>query len=361
MVGITAITATTATMIYESIGTGVIYSATASYAYIVTNNHVIERDNGQPAKRIRVTLPSGSTVTATLVGRDTTTDIAVLRVKARKLTPAVFRTDLSQLAHGDFVVAIGNAKVLKHPVTSGNVTAILKNIDYPGLSGVHEVIESSAPLDHGNSGGPLADVDARVVGINMAELLSGRGRHLPARRSGGGGSEAAHGRGQVAAGATAHARLLGALAEAWPRATRSWQMRTPSMASVLHESAPAYWHTRPSMIAPPSTIGRAVAQLLLLAPQEAHRGLHALEGGHDQARKTDHVGSRAPDLARNLSGDTSTPRSITLKSKPRSDVANMFLPMSWMSPATVPSTIGPGRRPRLGLLLRAAAPGRAPP
>ena len=175
VVGITAVTATTATMIYQSIGAGVIYSATASYAYIITNNHVIERDDGKPAKRIKVTLPSGSTVSATLVGRDATTDIAVLRVKARKLTPAVFRTDLSQLIHGDFVVAVGNAKVLKHPVTSGNVTAILKNIDYPGLSGVHEVIESTAPLDHGNSGGPLADVEARVVGINMAELLDGEG------------------------------------------------------------------------------------------------------------------------------------------------------------------------------------------
>ena len=171
VVGITAIMATTATMIYESIGTGVIYSATATYAYIITNNHVIERDNGQAAKRIRVTLPSGSTVSATLVGRDTTTDLAVLRVRARKLTAAVFRTDLSQLIHGDFVVAIGNAKVLKNPVTSGNVTTVLDNIDYPGLSGVHSVIESTTPLDHGNSGGPLADVDAQVVGINMAELL----------------------------------------------------------------------------------------------------------------------------------------------------------------------------------------------
>jgi serine protease Do len=175
VVGITAITGTTATMIYESLGTGVIYSATATYAYIVTNNHVIERDDGRPAKRIRVTLPSGSTVTATLVGRDTTTDLALLRVKARKLTAAVFRTDLSQLVHGDFVVAVGNAKVLENPVTSGNITAVLKNIDYPGLSGVHKVIESTAPLDHGNSGGPLADVDARIVGINMAELLSGAG------------------------------------------------------------------------------------------------------------------------------------------------------------------------------------------
>ena len=175
VVGIAAVTRTTATMIYESIGTGVIYSATASSAYIITNNHVIERDDGNAAKRIKVTLPSGSTVSATLVGRDPSVDLAVLKVKARKLTPAVFRTDLSELSHGDFVVAIGNGKVLKQPITSGNIIAILKNIDYPGLSGVNRVIESSVPLDHGNSGGPLADIDSKVVGINMAELLDGEG------------------------------------------------------------------------------------------------------------------------------------------------------------------------------------------
>ena len=98
VVGITATRAVTASTIYYKLGTGVIYSATATTAYIVTCNHVIERDDGTAAKRIRVTLPSGSTVTATLVGRDPSTDIAVLRVKARKLTPAVFRTDLSELA-----------------------------------------------------------------------------------------------------------------------------------------------------------------------------------------------------------------------------------------------------------------------
>jgi S1-C subfamily serine protease len=175
VVGVTAVVATTKTKIYQSIGTGVVYSATASSGYIVTNNHVIIRDDGTPAKRIRVTLPSGSTVTATLVGRDPDTDIAVLKVKARNLKAPVFRTDLAQLAPGEFVVAIGNAKVLAHPVTSGNVTALLENIEYPGLSGVHEVIESTVPLAHGNSGGPLADAEAQVVGINMAELLSGEG------------------------------------------------------------------------------------------------------------------------------------------------------------------------------------------
>lgn len=175
VVGITATVATTKTKIYQSIGTGVVYSATASSGYIVTNNHVIIRDDGTPAKRIKVTMPSGSTVTATLVGRDPDTDIAVLKVRGRGLKTPVFRADLDLLPPGEFVVAIGNAKVLAQPVTSGNVTALLEDIEYPGLSGVHEVIESTVPLAHGNSGGPLADAKARVVGINMAELLSGEG------------------------------------------------------------------------------------------------------------------------------------------------------------------------------------------
>ena len=81
VVGVTAVVATTKTQIFQSIGTGVVYSATTSYGYIITNNHVIIRDDGTPAKRIRVTLPSGSSVSATLVGRDPTTDIAVLKVK----------------------------------------------------------------------------------------------------------------------------------------------------------------------------------------------------------------------------------------------------------------------------------------
>jgi S1-C subfamily serine protease len=175
VVGVTAVVATTKTQIFQSIGTGVVYSATASSGYIITNNHVIIRDDGTPAKRIRVTLPSGSIVSATLVGRDPTTDIAVLKVKGRGLKAPVFRTDMSQLLPGEFMVAVGNAKVLVHPVTSGEVTEVLTNIEYPGLSGVDEVIETTVPLAHGNSGGPLADALAQVVGINMAELLSGEG------------------------------------------------------------------------------------------------------------------------------------------------------------------------------------------
>jgi len=117
-----------------------------------------------------VTLSNGKTLAATIVGRDPTTDLAVLRVRARGLRPAVFRTDLSALAAGDFVVAMGNPKILAHPVLSGQVTAFLHQVRYKGLCGVHDVIESNVALVHGNSGGPLVDALARVIGINVAEL-----------------------------------------------------------------------------------------------------------------------------------------------------------------------------------------------
>ena len=170
---VTAVAETNTTGYFELEGTGVVYEQSGSYAYIVTNNHVIERDDGSVSKRIRVTLPSGSTVTATLIGRDTTTDLAVLRVKSRRVVPAVFRTDLSQLRVDDFVVAIGKPKQLKQPIVSGNVIDFYKSVNYPDpvLTGIHEIIESTAPLEHGYSGGPLLDYESRVIGINMAKFV----------------------------------------------------------------------------------------------------------------------------------------------------------------------------------------------
>ena len=170
---VTAVAETDTTGYFELDGTGVVYDQVGSYAYIVTSNHVIERNDGKASKRIRVTLPSGSTVTATLIGRDLTTDLAVLRVKSKRVTAAVFRTDLSQLQADDFVVAIGKPRQLKKPIVSGNIIGFYKNVDYPdpALTGIHEVIESTAPLEHGFSGGPLLDYKGRVIGINMAKFL----------------------------------------------------------------------------------------------------------------------------------------------------------------------------------------------
>jgi serine protease Do len=170
---VTAVAETNTTGYFELEGTGVVYQTSGSYAYIVTNNHVIEREDGKASKRIRVTLPSGSRVTATLIGRDPACDLAVLRVKSKKVTPASFRTDLSGLEKDDFVVAIGKPKQLKNPVVSGNIIGLFEDIEYPDpkLTGIHEVIESTTPLVSGFSGGPLLDYKGRVVGINMAKFL----------------------------------------------------------------------------------------------------------------------------------------------------------------------------------------------
>jgi S1-C subfamily serine protease len=159
------------------LGTGVIYSASSSIAYVITCNHVIQRDDGSAAKRIRVTLPSGSTVTATLIGRSPTKDIAVLKVKARGLKQASFFTDISEVERGDFVVAVGKVKELKHPIVSGNVLGFADNVSFPQLPeiDVDNVIESSAPLEEGDSGGPLVNVLGQVIGINMGKPEEGQG------------------------------------------------------------------------------------------------------------------------------------------------------------------------------------------
>lgn len=172
---VTAVAETNTTGYFMLEGTGVVFKTSGSYAYIVTNNHVIERTDGKASTRIRVTLPSGSTVTATLIGRDPASDLAVLRVKSKRVVAATFRTDLSNLDEGDFVMAIGKPKMLKHPVVSGTVIRIapawqIVKLD-PSLTNIDMVIDSTTPVVEGFSGGPLLDYQGKVVGINMAKLV----------------------------------------------------------------------------------------------------------------------------------------------------------------------------------------------
>lgn len=177
VVGVTALLSSTKTQKLQSVGTGVVINVETGVALIVTNDHVIAREDGSAAKQISVRLPSGSVVSAVLVARDPHSDLALLRVRSRRVKPASFRSDLSTVAVGDWVVAIGNPKVLKEPVTSGYITALLDNVEIQNLPGVTSVIESTVPLEHGNSGGPLVDVDGWVIGINTGELQDG-GRAL---------------------------------------------------------------------------------------------------------------------------------------------------------------------------------------
>ena len=127
---------------------------------VVTNNHVIEG-----ADEITVNFNDGSKLTAELVGKDTKTDMAVLRVKPPKPLKAVKFGDAERLRVGDWVLAIGNPFGLGGSVSAGIVSARNRNIN----SGPYDnFIQTDAAINRGNSGGPLFNTAGEVVGINTA-------------------------------------------------------------------------------------------------------------------------------------------------------------------------------------------------
>ena len=140
-----------------SLGSGFIIDPTG---YIVTNNHVIEG-----ADQISVTLNDGTTLPAKLIGRDEKTDLALLKVVPKKPLPAAQFGDSDKARIGEWVIAIGNPFGLGGTVTAGIVSARNRDIN----SGPYDdFIQTDAPINRGNSGGPLFDMDGNVVGVNSA-------------------------------------------------------------------------------------------------------------------------------------------------------------------------------------------------
>ena len=125
---------------------------------IVTNEHVID-----DADQITVTLNDGTTLPAKLVGRDQKTDLALLRVKPAKPLPATHFGDSDHAHVGDWVLAIGNPFGLGSTVTAGIVSARNRDI---AAGPYDDFIQTDAPINRGNSGGPLFDMSGNVVGIN---------------------------------------------------------------------------------------------------------------------------------------------------------------------------------------------------
>jgi S1-C subfamily serine protease len=131
--------------------------------HVVTNYHVIEG-----ASKVEVSFSGNDEMPATVVGRDPSTDIAVLRIKGaqgRALTPLELgNSDLVRV--GDAVVAIGNPFGLERTVTAGIVSALQREITAPNGFAIDRVIQTDAAINHGNSGGPLLNADGRVIGVN---------------------------------------------------------------------------------------------------------------------------------------------------------------------------------------------------
>src|SRR5687767_7184703 len=167
-----------------SLGSGFLISADG---YIVTNNHVVSpARTGATVDEIVVTLADRREFEATLIGRDTATDLALLKINSNGL-PFVRFGDSTRTRVGEWVVAIGNPFGLGGTVTAGIVSALHRNL--PGGGVYDRYIQTDASINMGNSGGPMFDLDGNVVGINTA-LISptggniGIGLAIPAEQAG---------------------------------------------------------------------------------------------------------------------------------------------------------------------------------
>ncbi len=129
---------------------------------IVTNNHVVK-----DARRITVTMDDGQTLPATVVGTDPRTDIALLKIDAHHPLPYVQLGNSANAQPGEWVIAIGNPFGLSETVTAGIVSAVGRNI---GAGPYDQFIQVDAPINEGNSGGPLLTQDGKVIGMDTAIL-----------------------------------------------------------------------------------------------------------------------------------------------------------------------------------------------
>jgi len=150
---------------FQSAGSGVIVDA--KNGYIITNAHVLENAN-----EITVTFQDDRTSKAEVVGKDTGSDVAVLKVPTKNLADMPL-ADSSKAEVGDFVIAIGNPFGLQHTVTSGIISALGRSGINP--EGYEDFIQTDASINPGNSGGALVNLEGELVGVNTAIFSRGGG------------------------------------------------------------------------------------------------------------------------------------------------------------------------------------------
>jgi len=147
-------------------GSGFIFS---SDGLIFTNSHVVHG-----ADRVMVSLLNENEIEATLVGEDPDTDLAILKIYSDGYSVARLG-DAGELQIGQFVIAIGNPFGYQHTVTAGVVSALGRTLRTQSGGLVDNVIQSDAALNPGNSGGPMINTDAEVIGVNTAMINGAQG------------------------------------------------------------------------------------------------------------------------------------------------------------------------------------------
>ena len=156
-------------------GSGVIYKKEGDTAYIVTNTHVI---NG--AKKVDIRLADGTKVPGDIVGSDTYSDIAVVKITADKVTTVAEFGDSNQLTVGETAIAIGSplGSEYANTVTQGIVSSLNRNVSLKSEDGQAistNAIQTDTAINPGNSGGPLINIQGQVIGITSSKIASNGG------------------------------------------------------------------------------------------------------------------------------------------------------------------------------------------
>ena len=153
-------------------GSGVIYKKDGKEAYIVTNNHVVDG-----AKKLEIMLSDGSKITGKLVGKDTYSDLAVVKVSSDKIKTVAEFADSNSLTVGEKAIAIGSPLGTEYAnsVTEGIVSSLSRTITMQydnGETVSTNAIQTDAAINPGNSGGALVNIEGQVIGINSSKISS---------------------------------------------------------------------------------------------------------------------------------------------------------------------------------------------
>ena len=134
-----------------------------SNGYILTNNHVVAK-----AQKITVTMANGKKIPASLIGRDPTSDLAVIKISPRYVDIVATLGDSDEVRVGQKAIAIGNPFGLSHTLTTGIISALNRGIRTENGNQIDDLIQTDAAINPGNSGGPLLNSNGEVIGINTA-------------------------------------------------------------------------------------------------------------------------------------------------------------------------------------------------
>lgn len=159
----------------SSEGSGVIYKKEGNFAYLVTNTHVINS-----AKKVDIRLADGTKVPGEIVGSDTYSDIAVVKIAADNVTTVAEFGDSDQLTVGETAIAIGSplGSEYANTVTQGIVSSLNRNVSLKSEDGQAistNAIQTDTAINPGNSGGPLINIQGQVIGITSSKIASNGG------------------------------------------------------------------------------------------------------------------------------------------------------------------------------------------